>query len=129
MAAGGLPVPNEDSVKKTILAGLEMNDFMLKRRLEQKAAGGFSFEMRLGIHTGQVVAGIVGTKKFQYDIWGDSVNTASHIENAGISGRVNISGTTYALIKDDPAFKFESRGKIRTKEKGEMEMWFVEKAL
>jgi class 3 adenylate cyclase len=82
--------------------------------------------MRLGIHTGSVVAGIVGVKKFQYDIWGDTVNTASRMESAGEVGKVNISQSTYVLIKDDPIFKFEPRGKIATKGKGEIEMWFVE---
>jgi class 3 adenylate cyclase len=84
--------------------------------------------MRVGIHTGPVIAGIVGVKKFQYDIWGDTVNIASRLENAGVEGKVNISGSTYEFIKDDPAFKFQPRGMVPTKGKGEMEMWFVERA-
>ena len=84
-----------------------------------------AFEMRVGIHTGPVVAGIVGVKKFQYDIWGDTVNTASRIESNGAVGKVNISQATYELLKDNPDFSFESRGKIEAKGKGEMEMWFV----
>ena len=83
--------------------------------------------MRLGIHTGPVVAGIVGVKKFQYDIWGNTVNTASRLESTGEIGKVNISQDTYALIKDDPQFNFESRGKIQAKNKGEIEMYFVTK--
>ena len=82
--------------------------------------------MRVGIHTGPVVAGIVGLKKFQYDIWGDTVNTASRMESNGRVGKVNISNDTYELIKNDPEFSFESRGKVSVKGKGEMEMWFVE---
>jgi len=81
--------------------------------------------MRVGIHAGPVVAGIVGIKKFQYDIWGDTVNTASRMESAGEVGKVNISQATYELLKDDADFVFESRGKIEAKGKGEMEMWFV----
>jgi class 3 adenylate cyclase len=83
--------------------------------------------MRVGIHTGPVVAGIVGVKKFQYDIWGDTVNTASRMEHSGEVGKVNISQTTYELIKDHANFTFESRGKIEAKGKGEIEMYFVSK--
>jgi class 3 adenylate cyclase len=84
--------------------------------------------MRVGIHTGPVVAGIVGVKKFQYDIWGDTVNTASRMENHGEVGKVNISRVTYDLIKNDPQFAFESRDKVSVKGKGEMDMWFVSKS-
>lgn len=129
MAAGGLPVTKEDSAKNTVLAGLEMADFIVKRRSEREASGQIPFEMRLGIHTGAVVAGIVGVKKFQYDIWGDTVNTASRIESSGEVGKVNISQSTYELIKNDAVFTFESRGKIETKGKGKIEMWFVEKVV
>ena len=127
MAAGGLPVPTDDSVKNTVLAALEMQDFISKRKAEMDAADKPAFEMRVGIHTGPVVAGIVGVKKFQYDIWGDTVNTASRIENSGEAGKVNISQATYKLLKADPQFAFENRGKIEAKGKGEMEMWFVKK--
>jgi adenylate cyclase len=79
----------------------------------------------VGIHTGPVVAGIVGVKKFQYDIWGDTVNTASRMESSGEPGRVNISESTYSAVKDDPRFRFIPRGKVEAKGKGEVEMWFV----
>lgn len=127
MAAGGLPVPSEDSVKNTVLAGLEMMECMLAEKQGDNLRPYTVFEMRVGIHTGDVIAGIVGITKFQYDIWGDTVNTASRIENAGEAGKVNISQSTYELIKDDAQFKFHPRGKISTKGKGEMEMWFVER--
>ncbi|MCK5079805.1 MAG: adenylate/guanylate cyclase domain-containing protein, partial [Bacteroidales bacterium] len=128
MAAGGLPVSKDESTKNTVLAALEMAEFIAKRRKEREASGLIPFEMRLGIHTGSVVAGIVGQKKFQYDIWGDTVNTASRMENAGEAGKVNISQSTYELIKDD-VFTFESRGEIETKGKGKIEMWFVGKVI
>jgi class 3 adenylate cyclase len=72
-----------------------------------------------------VVAGIVGVKKFQYDIWGDTVNTASRMENASEAARVNISRITYEQLKEDPAFEFEFRGFVDVKGKGSMEMYFV----
>lgn len=125
MAAGGLPVPTADSVKNTVLAALEMQNFISKRKTEQATKGGQAFEMRVGIHTGPVVAGIVGVKKFQYDIWGDTVNTASRIESSGEVGKVNISQATYELLNNDADFAFKSRGKIEAKGKGEIEMYFV----
>jgi len=127
MAAGGLPVPTDESTKNTVLAALEMQDFILKRKADLDVAGKPAFEMRVGIHTGPVVAGIVGVKKFQYDIWGDTVNTASRIESNGSVGKVNVSQATYELLKDDSDFLFESRGKIAAKGKGKMEMFFVSK--
>jgi len=128
MAAGGLPVLLNDSVKKTVLAGLEMQEFIINRKKEREEEGNVYFEMHVGIHTGQVIAGIVGVSKFQYDIWGDTVNTAARIESSGEIGKVNISQSTYQMIKNDPAFKFRSRGKVKVKGKEDIEMWFVEKA-
>ncbi len=127
MAVGGLPVYSKDSVKNTILAALDMQKFIIDRALEKKAEDQIHFEMRLGIHTGAVVAGIVGVKKFQYDIWGDTVNIASRMESNSEVGKVNISQYTYNLIKNDPEFNFESRGKIAVKGKGDMEMYFITK--
>jgi class 3 adenylate cyclase/uncharacterized protein HemY len=125
MAAGGLPVHSEHSLKNTVLAALEMQAFISKRIIEKDKLNEMSFKMRLGIHTGPVVAGIVGVKKFQYDIWGDTVNTASRMESSGSIGKVNISESTYLLLKDDPEFAFKSRGKIDAKGKGEVEMYYV----
>lgn len=127
MCAGGIPVPDEKAARKMVLAGLEMQEFMKYRKMECDNQGLLSFEMRVGIHSGPVVAGIVGRKKFQYDIWGDTVNTASRMESNGQPRKVNISHATYNLLKDDHQFSFESRGRIKTKGKGMIEMWFVEK--
>lgn len=125
MAAGGIPNPDESSLKNIVLAGLEMQDFMAKRKEENQQTGKPAFEMRLGIHAGPIVAGIVGVKKFQYDVWGDTVNTASRIESNGMVGKVNISESLYHLIKSEVKFTFEYRGKIQAKGKGELDMYFV----
>lgn len=127
MAAGGLPDPQHGSPADVIMAALEMQDFMTARQAERAAAGLPYFEMRLGIHTGPVVAGIVGVKKFQYDIWGDTVNMASRMETAGETGKVNISEATHAAIKDTPGLAFSYRGKLPVKGKGDVSMWFVER--
>jgi class 3 adenylate cyclase len=82
------------------------------------------FEVRIGINSGSIIAGIVGIKKFAYDIWGDTVNIASRMESSGVAGKVNISGATYELVKD--AFNCTHRGKIEAKHKGLIDMYFVE---
>lgn len=128
MCVGGLPLANETHAEDVVNAGLEIQQFVVNRIAERAAQGKLPFEVRIGIHTGSVVAGIVGVKKFAYDVWGDTVNTASRIESAGQVGKVNISQSTYELLKDDADFTFESRGKIEAKGKGEMEMYFVSKA-
>lgn len=125
MAAGGIPNPDETSLKNIVLAGLEMQEFVTKRKTENEIINKIGFEMRLGIHAGPIVAGIVGVKKFQYDVWGDTVNTASRIESNGMVGKVNISESLYHLIKNEDCFSFEYRGNIQAKGKGELKMYFV----
>lgn len=127
MAAGGLPKPDANAVKNIILASLEMQQFVAKRKSENEARNKPAFEMRVGIHVGPIVAGIVGVKKFQYDVWGDTVNIASRMESNGAVGKVNISHHTYELVKNESDLSFEYRGKITAKGKGELKMYFVSK--
>ncbi|WP_299674872.1 adenylate/guanylate cyclase domain-containing protein [uncultured Dokdonia sp.] len=127
MAAGGLPKPDAHAVKNTILAALEMQSFIRKRKKENTLAHKPAFDMRVGIHVGPIVAGIVGVKKFQYDIWGDTVNTASRMESNGEAGKVNISQDTYNVVQNEADLVFEYRGKIDAKGKGALAMYFVSK--
>ncbi|MBK9174815.1 MAG: adenylate/guanylate cyclase domain-containing protein [Flavobacteriales bacterium] len=128
MAAGGLPTPNTTHATDVIKAAFEIRDFIAEGKARKIANNLPFFEIRIGIHTGPVVAGIVGVKKFSYDIWGDTVNTASRMESSGDVGHVNISEATYALVKDEPGLSFTSRGKVQAKGKGEIEMYFVARA-
>jgi len=125
MAAGGLTKPALSAVKNTILAAIDMQAFVSKRKRENNVQNKTAFEMRVGIHVGPIVAGIVGVKKFQYDIWGDTVNTASRMESNGTVGKVNISQDTYLLVKGEDDLAFEYRGRLPVKGKGELEMYFV----
>ena len=123
MCAGGLPIRNKSNPIDIVLAGLEVQRFMKGYNNAKADAGGEGWGLRIGIHTGAVIAGVVGTKRFAYDIWGDGVNIASRIETAGDVGKVNISGVTYELVKE--FFTCEHRGEIKAKNKGRIDMYFV----
>lgn len=123
MCAGGLPEINSSHAVDACLAALEFRDFMAKTEEIKKILGLSFWELRIGIHTGPVIAGVIGSKKFAYDIWGDTVNTASRMESSGMPGEVNISGSTYELVKD--FFVCHHRGKIAAKNKGEVDMYLV----
>ena len=120
LAVGGLPIETSDHAEKAVRAAMEIIRFMQRRKAQY---GNKTFEVRIGIHTGSVVAGIVGVKKFAYDIWGDTVNVAARMEQSSEPNHINISQTTYEIVKDK--FNCTYRGEIEAKNKGKLSMYFV----
>jgi len=123
MCAGGIPIKNRTNPIEVVLAALEMQQYMKDLHVIAEEEHNQIWDIRIGIHTGAVIAGVVGHKKLSYDIWGDTVNTASRMESSGVAGMINISGSTYQLVKD--FFICEYRGKMPVKYKGEIDMYFV----
>ncbi len=121
LAVCGLPTADEHHAEKVVSAAKDIRTFMLQRR---EQLGDKTFEVRIGIHSGDLVAGIVGVKKFAYDIWGDTVNTAARMESKSEPGKINISQTTYELVQDK--FNCTYRGELDAKNKGKLKMYFVE---
>jgi class 3 adenylate cyclase len=123
MCAAGIPTPNANAAEDMILAALEMREFVEELVKANPDGARGIFQIRFGIHCGPVVAGIVGMKKFAYDVWGDTVNTAARMEQKSEACKINISETTYELVKDK--FICEYRGELEAKNKGKMKMYFV----
>lgn len=122
LAVSGLPLPRRSHAQDAVNAAIEMRDFMEKR---YHATGGKTFELRCGIHSGAVIAGIVGVKKYAYDIWGDTVNVAARMEQSCESWKVNVSKSTYELISE--RFDCHYRGQHEAKNKGLIEMYYAER--
>jgi len=123
MCAGGIPERNRTNPVEVVLAALEMQKYMQYLKNDPSRPAARFWDIRIGIHTGTVIAGVVGHKKITYDIWGDTVNTASRMESSGEPGKINISGTTYEFVKE--YFTCDYRGRMPVKYKGDLDMYFV----
>jgi adenylate cyclase len=119
MVAAGVPTPRPDHARAIVLMALDMVEAMRS----SDDVGHLGMELRIGVNSGPVVAGVIGRKRFLYDLWGDAVNTASRMESHGTPGRIQITRATYELLGDE--FECEPRGTITVKGKGEMEVWYV----
>jgi guanylate cyclase len=119
MVAAGVPTPRPDHARALALMALDM----LEAMRSQEEVAHLGHELRVGINSGPVVAGVIGRKRFLYDLWGDAVNTASRMESHGTPGRIQITRATYELLADE--FECEPRGRIEVKGKGEVEAWYL----
>ena len=127
MCAGGIPSPDSRHAYNMVRASLEIQDYITENNKRKVAEGLEAWDLRLGLHVGPIVAGVVGKRKYAYDIWGSTVNIASRMESNGEPGRVNISASTYELIKDE--FECSYRGKIYAKNVGDIDMYFVDREI
>jgi class 3 adenylate cyclase len=123
MCAGGLPKPTKTHPVDVVLAAIEMRAAMRKLKREAEQEGKAFWDIRIGIHSGPLVAGVVGQKKFAYDVWGDTVNLAKGMESCGAAGEINISRSTYDYVRE--FFDFQPRGLQPAKNRGDVEMFFV----
>jgi len=119
MVAAGVPTPRPDHARAMALMALDMRDAMRS----SDEVGHLGLELRIGINSGPVVAGVIGRKRFLYDLWGDAVNTASRMESQGAPGQIQVTRATYELLTDD--FAFEHHGTVDVKGKGELETWYL----
>ena len=119
MVAAGVPTPREDHARVMALLALDMREAMRSR----DAVGHLGLELRIGINSGPVVAGVIGRKRFLYDLWGDAVNMASRMETHGTPGRIQVTRATYELLRDE--FELEARGTVPIKGKGDVETWYL----
>jgi class 3 adenylate cyclase len=125
LCVGGIPTANSTHAKDAVLAAMEMQSFLHFRNLENLKMERPTWHLRIGIHSGALLAGVIGQRKFAYDVWGDTVNTAARMESCGIAGKVNISESTYNYIKD--IVEVEYRGKVAAKNKGDIDMYLVKR--
>ena len=127
MAAGGVPLRNKEHAVQILLAALEIQSYMAQRKEVAREEKRDFWELRIGIDTGPVIAGVIGTQRIAYDVWGDTVNVASRMEMTCDAGKINITGRTYEQIK--PFFSCSFRGKILAKNKGHINMYYVDRIL
>jgi len=125
MAAGGVPEPNGSHPVDAALFAIGLREAVADIARGRKEGGLRSFPIRIGIHTGPLVAGVIGEQRFLYDLWGDTVNLASRMESGGAAGRINVSESTHALV--EPFFECTPRGQIEVKGKGPVAMFFLER--
>jgi PAS domain S-box-containing protein len=123
MCAGGLPLRNRSNPINVVMAGLEIQHYVNSKLTSNVTPNGLQWKCRIGVHSGPVIAGVVGRKKYLYDVWGDTVNIAARMQQESDIGRVNVSGETYSYIKD--YFDCDYRGKIAVKNAGKADMYFV----
>ena len=119
MVAAGVPTPRADHARVMALMALDMREAMRS----QDAVGHLDLELRIGINSGPVVAGVIGRKRFLYDLWGDAVNMASRMESQGTPGQIQVTRATYELLRDE--FELERRGTVPIKGKGDVETWYL----